>query len=109
MSEGSSQKTTNAVALQVKLKPVDRSDQPLTANYTSVGVAQGIAYLDFGFIEPTLMATVFCSAQNGGHVPKNLEGTLAARVAMPLEVALPLRQQLQQVLAGFRRETTAKP
>jgi hypothetical protein len=72
-------------------------------------VAQGIAYLDFGFIEPTLMATVFCSAQNGGHVPKNLEGTLAARVAMPLEVALPLRQQLQQVLAGFRRETTAKP
>jgi hypothetical protein len=109
MSEGSSEKTTNPVALQVKLKPVDRSDQPLTANYTSAGVAQGIAYLDFGFIEPALMAAVVRSAQNGGHVPKNLEGTLTARIAMPLEAVLRLHQQLQQVLMGLRKKTEAKP
>jgi hypothetical protein len=109
MSEGSSEKTTNPVALQVKLKPVDRSDQPLTANYTGVGVTQGIAYVDFGFIEPALMATVIRTAQNGGHVPKNLEGTLAARVAMPLEALLRLHQQLRQVLAGLRKKTEAKP
>jgi hypothetical protein len=109
MSEGSSQKTTNAVALQVKLKAVDRSDQPLAANYTGVGVAQGIAYLDFGFIEPSLMAAVARSSQHGGHVPRSLEGTRTARIAMPLEAVLRLHQQLQQVLAGMRKKTEAKP
>jgi hypothetical protein len=55
------------------------------------------------------MATVIRTAQNGGHVPKNLEGTLAARVAMPLEALLRLHQQLRQVLAGLRKKTEAKP
>jgi hypothetical protein len=109
MFEESSEKNTNAVALQVKLKPIDRSDLPLTANYTNVGVAQGIAYLDFGFIEPSLMAAVARSSQNGGHVPRNLEGTRTARIAMPLESVLRLHQQLQQVLAGLRKKAEAKP
>lgn len=108
MSEQSSEKINNAVALQVKLKPVNQSDQPLSVNYSAVGVAQGIAYLDFGFIEPALMATVVRSVQNGGNVPKNLEGKLAARVAMPLEGILRLHQQLQQVLVGLRGKREVK-
>ena len=35
------------IALNVRLKPVDHSDLPHQANYSHVGVAQGIAYLDF--------------------------------------------------------------
>jgi hypothetical protein len=72
-------------------------------------VTQGIAYLDFGFIEPSLMAAVARSSQNGGHVPRNLEGTRTARIAMPLEAVLRLHQQLQQVLTGLRKKAGAKP
>lgn len=39
-------------AVTVQLKPVEQSDQPIMANFTAIAVAQGIAYLDFGFIEP---------------------------------------------------------
>jgi len=27
-------------------------------NYTNIGVTQGIAYVDFGFIEPTLLGAI---------------------------------------------------
>jgi hypothetical protein len=42
------------LALNVRLNPSESSAHPRAANYTNIGVSQGIAYLDFGFIEPTL-------------------------------------------------------
>jgi hypothetical protein len=51
MSEAKDQ----TLALNVRLKPSEPSVHPKATNYTNVGVAQGIAYLDFGFIEPTLL------------------------------------------------------
>ena len=38
------------IPLNVRLKPSEQSAHPLAANYSNVGVVQGIAYLDFGFI-----------------------------------------------------------
>jgi len=66
-------------------------------------VAQGIAYLDFGFIEPAALAAVVREAQQGKAMPKSLEGTLVRRVALPLEALLRLQQQVQQVVQGLRR------
>ena len=51
------EKTSPAVS--VRLHPVEQSDQPIMANCSTVSVAQGIAYLDFGFIEPALLANKF--------------------------------------------------
>ncbi len=90
------------VALNVKLTPVNQSDQPVSANYTTVGVAQGIAYLDFGFLEPSALGALARSAREGKEVPKSLEGRLAVRVALPLDALMRLQQQLQQVLVGLR-------
>ena len=42
------------IELNVHLKPSESSAHPRATNYTNVGVAQGIAYVDFGFIEPAL-------------------------------------------------------
>lgn len=108
MPEPSSEKVDHVVTLQIKLKPVDRSDQPLSANYTIVGVAQGVAYLDFGFIEPALLEAVTQRLQRGEALPRNLDGTMAARVALPLEGLLRLQRQLQQVLAGLRGKQATK-
>lgn len=42
--------TEKTIPLNVRLKPAEPSAQPHAVNYSNVGVVQGIAYLDFGFI-----------------------------------------------------------
>ena len=95
-------------ALNVCLKPSESSAHPRATNYTSIGVAQGIAYLDFGFIEPALQAAIAKSAKDGQAAPKGLEGTLVTRVAMGVDVLAPLHQQIQQVLVGLREARQPK-
>lgn len=90
------------IALNVRLKPSESSAHPLAANYTNVGVSQGVAYLDFGFIEPALLAAIAQTAKDGQAAPKGLEGHLVTRVAMPLDNLAQLHQQLQQVLMSMR-------
>ncbi len=96
------------LALNVKLSPVEDSDQPVSANYSTIGVVQGIAYLDFGFIEPSELAQVVRKAQAGKEVPQKLDGKLVVRVAMGLDVLQRLHQQLQQVMNGLRTATSGK-
>lgn len=96
------------IALNVRLKPSESSAHPRAANYTNVGVAQGIAYVDFGFIEPTLLAAVAKTAKNGQAAPKGLEGHLVTRVAMSVDVLARLHQQIQQVLVSLRDARQAK-
>jgi hypothetical protein len=90
------------IALNVRLKPSEPSAHPLAANYTNVGVAQGVAYLDFGFIEPALLAAIAKTAKDGNAAPKGLEGHVVTRVAMPIDNLAQLHQQLQQVLMSLR-------
>jgi hypothetical protein len=97
------------IALNVRLKPSEPSAHPRATNYTNVGVAQGIAYLDFGFIEPTLLAAIAKTEKDGQAAPKGLDGTLVTRVAMGVDVLARLHQQIQQVLVGMRDARGMKP
>jgi hypothetical protein len=96
------------IALNVRLKPSESSAHPRATNYTNVGVAQGMAYLDFGFIEPALLAAVAKTAKDGQAAPKGLDGHLVTRVAMDLGALARLHQQIQQVLVGLRHAQKAK-
>ena len=91
-----------AIPLNVRLKPSESSAHPLATNYTTVGVAQGIAYVDFGFIEPALLGAIAKTAKDGQAAPKGLDGHLVTRVAMSVEVLARLHQQIQQVLVSMR-------
>ena len=93
--------TDKTIAVNVRLKPSEPSAHPRATNYTNVGVAQGIAYLGFGFIEPTLLAAIAKTAKDGQAAPKGLDGTLVPRVAMGVDVLARLHQQIQQVLVGL--------
>ena len=95
------------IALNVRLKPSESSAHPRAANYTNVSIAQGIAYLDFGFIEPALLAAIAKTAKDGQAAPKGLDGHLVTRVAMDAGALTRLQQQIQQVLVGLR--VTQKP
>ena len=86
------------MALNVRLKPSESSAHPRAANYTTVGVARGIAYLDFGFIEPTLLAAIAKTAKDGQAAQNGLDGHLVTRVAMDVGALARLQQQIQQVL-----------
>jgi len=97
------------IALNVRLKPSEPSAHPRATNYTNVGVAQGIAYLDFGFIEPTLIAAIAKTAKDGQPAPKGLDGMLVARVAMGVDVLARLHQQIQQVLISLQGGQQQKP
>jgi hypothetical protein len=97
------------IALNVRLKPSESSTHPRATNYTNVGVAHGIAYVDFGFIEPTQLAAIATTAKDGRAAPKGLEGALVTRVAMGVDVLARLHQQIQQVLISLRDVRQPKP
>jgi hypothetical protein len=97
------------IALNVRLKPSESSAHPRATNNTNVAVAQGIAYLDFGLIEPTLLAAIAKTAKDDQAAPKVLEGHLVTRVAMGVDVLARLHQQIQQVLVSLRDARQAKP
>jgi hypothetical protein len=97
-----SDSTKKTIPLNVRLKPSEQSAHPLAVNYSNVGAAQGIAYLDFGFIEPAALAAIAKTAKDGQAAPKGLDGHLVTRVAMPLDSLVHLHQQIRQVLVGLR-------
>ena len=78
----------------VRLAPVDNSDQPIFANYAAVNAAPGMAFIDFGFIEPGLLAAIPRVAKQGGKLPQSVNGKLAVRVAIGCERLAGLHQQL---------------
>ncbi len=88
-------------SVNVRLRPVEQSDQPIMSNFATVSVAQGIAYLDFGFIEPALLSTVMVASQNGKAVPEQVDGKLVARVSLGLDVLGRLQHQIQQVFLSM--------
>lgn len=102
VGNNSKQNGEKAVAVNVRLKPVGQADQPILVNYSQVGLAQGLAYVDFGFLEPAVLGAVAQRAQNGDTLPKQLEGTRAVRVAVPVDALVRLYQQLQQVLVSIQ-------
>jgi hypothetical protein len=63
------------VAPNVRLKSIDSSAHAKAANYTNVGVAQGIAYVDFGFIEPSLLGLSRKLQRMGKQHPKMSKGS----------------------------------
>src|SRR5215831_8192584 len=97
------------LALNVRLKSSDSSAHPRATNYTNVGVAQGIAYVDFGFIEPALLGAIAKTAKDGQTAPKGIEGQLVTRVAMGVDVLARLHQQIQQVLVSMRDPSQPRP
>lgn len=103
-----SESKPTTIPLNVQLKPSDSSAHPRAVNYTNVGVAQGIAYLDFGFIEPALLGAVAKTAKDGQAAPKGLDGHLVTRVAMDVSSLARLHQQMQQVLVGLREARQGK-
>jgi hypothetical protein len=91
----------------IRLAPVDNSDQPVVANYCAINVSPGMAFLDFGFLEPAMLAALPRMARSGGKLPERLNGKLAVRVALGYDALANLHQQMGQVLKGLSEAARA--
>jgi len=96
-------------SLGIRLVPVENSDQPVVANYCSINVAPGMAFIDFGFLEPGMLAALPRVARSGGKLPERLNGKLAVRVALGYDALANLHQQIGQVLKGLSEAARAAP
>ncbi len=90
------------IGLGVRLTPVDDSDLPVVSNYTAINVSPGMAFLDFGFIEPGMLAALPRMLQQGNKLPENINCKLTVRVAMGIEALSNLQQQLTQVMSTIQ-------
>lgn len=106
-STGTPAKAKGRRGLAVRLAPVENSDQPVLANYTSVNVAPGMAFIDFGFIEPGMLSALPRLAKQGGKLPEAVDGKLAVRVAMGYDGLANMYQQIGQVLKGLNEARAA--
>ncbi|HZE60298.1 MAG TPA: hypothetical protein VE085_07055 [Burkholderiales bacterium] len=91
------------IGLGVRLVPAGDSDQPCVANYTALTLAPGMAFIDFGFFEPAMLAALPRVAQQGGKLPESINGRLATRVAMSYDTLTNLHQQLASALQGLKK------
>jgi hypothetical protein len=119
MAEQKSKKETEQAAaasdaretkrLGIRLQPVNNSDQPVLSNYTALNVSPGMVFIDFGFLEPGMLAALPRVARAGGKLPESVNGKLAVRVAMGFDGLANFHQQLGQVLTQLRQAATARP
>jgi hypothetical protein len=97
-----------STGLNIRLAPVNNSDQPVLANFTRLNGAPGMVFVDFGFLEPAALSALSRLAQSGGKIPENLNGKLATRVALGFDTAAALHQQLGQVMASLKAQVADK-
>ena len=104
-----SKSATTSTQIAVRLVPANDSDRPVLANYVSLQPASGMLLLDFGFLEPSVIAALPNVARRGGKLPESLNGRLAVRVAMGYDCAAQLQNQLTRLLSQMTQAAeTAK-
>ena len=102
-----SKSAARSAQIAVRLVPANDSDRPVLANYVSLQPASGMLLLDFGFLEPSVLAALPNVARRGGKLPESLNGRLAVRVAMGYDGAVQLQNQLTRLLAQMTRAAEA--
>lgn len=84
--------------LAIRLVPANQSDAPVVANYASVHASQGMVFIDFGLLEPSVVAALPQAARQG-KLPEAVSGRLASRVAIGAEALRALHAQLGRLIA----------
>lgn len=100
------EKQEKPVGLNIRLVPVDNSDQPVYANFTRLHGSPGMVFVDFGFLDPTALSALSQLARSGGEISETLTGKLAVRIALGYDSLAGLHQQLGQVIAGLEAQRT---
>ncbi len=87
-----------AKSLRLELRASGDADRPVSANCSLIHITQGVAYLDFGFVEPEVFVQLSKRAEANEPFPDVIEGKLVMRVAISPQALLRLKEQTDEVL-----------
>jgi len=88
--------------VNIRLVATGDADQPVFANLTATHAGTGVAFVDFGFLDPSALGEISRLARSGAKVPDPVNGRLAVRVALGHDTLAQLHQQIGQVLQALR-------
>lgn len=95
------------IRADITLRPIEGSDRPVLANLTSVQTVMDMVLVDFGFLEPQAINAIAQAGRTGGKLPDALGGQLASRIAMNVQTAGQLAQQLNELFNRLRQQQAA--
>lgn len=98
-----------AVQIGLRLRASDSSGRAIVSNISSVHLSSGMAFIDFGFIEQSVLSEAARAARSGSDNKQVADGRLECRIAMGLGDLAQLTRQLQQVLANASRPASTTP
>ncbi len=100
---------TGAVQIGLRLRASDSSGRAIVSNISSVHLSSGMAFIDFGFVEQSVLSEAARAARAGGDGKQMADGRLECRIAMGLGDVAQLARQLQQMLANANRPAAGAP
>jgi len=109
-TNGTAPAGTGAVQIGLRLRASDNSGRAIVSNISSVHLSSGMAFIDFGFVEQSVLSEAARAARAGGDgKPQMADGRLECRIAMGLGDVAQLARQLQQMLANANRPAVTAP
>ncbi|MDO8333538.1 MAG: hypothetical protein Q7T35_02580 [Nitrosomonas sp.] len=103
---------SHARPVKVAMQQGEHTGQPLYSNLTSVQAGHGVVIVDFGFLDPQTMNALNHMIKSGSKVPSTIDAKMSCRIAISIDAASQLAQQLNQLLgkkaATDQTQTTQK-
>lgn len=90
-----------AKQVSIRMQQGEHTGQPIYSNFTAVQGAQGVVMVDFGFLDPQTIKALNQMARSGEKM-QTVSARMSCRMAISIEAANQLAQQLNQLL---RRKT----
>lgn len=90
--------TARQMKVNIRMQQGEHTGQPIYSNFTSVHGGQGVVMIDFGFLDPQTIDTLNRLARSGEKAPETVGARMSCRMAISIEAASNLTQQLNQLL-----------
>ena len=88
---------SQAMQVNIRMQQGEHTGQPLYSNFTSVQGGQGVVIVDFGFLDPQTINALNRLARSGEKAPETVGARMSYRMAISLDAANNLAQQLNQL------------
>ena len=102
--DGGAAPAKQTVQVDIRLRGIEGSERPVLSNFTTVQAAPGMVFVDFGFLEPQAFESIARAGRSGAKMAEAVTGQLASRVAMNLQTASQLAQQLNELVRRAQRQ-----
>lgn len=94
--------------ISVRMSPGEQTGQSIYSNFASVNGGQGVVIVDFGFLDSQNLNTLNRVTRLGETLPDAINGKMSSRMAISIDTAHHLSQQLNQLLSTKPSATVAQ-